>query len=718
MRTKTFFNYVVAALFCCCVTGMVTSCQSLMDTGSADNPSAENMLRQGVWTEHDTALGTAEYTEEQADALSNPEKYTDEELEAILSSIESIEEPPAVGMMVEGDKAYFFTYSAEGADNLVEGKISYDKDAKKGTIAFPAITGSPISGQTVNFTMVSEETMEFEFTYEGKKVTGSCAWLCDNLDNWGTDDEGDWKELEPYYKSIAETAGPDGSIDWSDSEAVTIEDVDDEGNIVEKEVTLTDLDKPLEWKEEVASARAGTRMVDAVLEGVSAGIETFTSIFEPDPVEEINAKLDAVLEKLDNALVNQQKMLENQQKMMAQLNEANARLIAIAETMKQQATIDIFNNRTQTYYNPLKLQNTAYFNSAFKLYNDNKSDLSKVKDKLGEYGKEWVGKNEEYMTLTWNYIEYLETVRHSTYGTGVAAIYDGLTFEKYPWEHMGIGDRQTYRANDMILIAKCLFMINLYAAYGGGSDIKKEGIYNNYNEQKPKLKKFCEFKVSDPDKFRVCQIPGAHFIMHKELQTYHYCGKDNKAPDPNHQGKTVCYRPEWHKAGSIKIENPEELRSKLISPNEFVTLCQYYTAAFATINKKSEKPQIIYAYAADILGNGHEMAAGAVFAEGLPKRNIAIMAYDKDRNTGNNNGIYFSPSRRELFLEMAPCLEYQYNYKNYLKNPNYPFTNKGYPVMWLGYPVYQNGNLIFLQNHKNNYYDNNYFAAIIIAKRY
>ena len=50
MRTKTFFNYVVAALFCCCVTGMVTSCQSLMDTGSADNPSAENMLKQGVWT--------------------------------------------------------------------------------------------------------------------------------------------------------------------------------------------------------------------------------------------------------------------------------------------------------------------------------------------------------------------------------------------------------------------------------------------------------------------------------------------------------------------------------------------------------------------------------------------------------------------------------------------------------------------------------------------
>ena len=92
MRTKTFFNYVVAALFCCCVTGMVTSCQSLMDTGSVDNPSAENMIKQGVWTEYDTALSASG-------------KYTEEELE----------EMPAVGMMVEGDKAYFFTYSESQA---------------------------------------------------------------------------------------------------------------------------------------------------------------------------------------------------------------------------------------------------------------------------------------------------------------------------------------------------------------------------------------------------------------------------------------------------------------------------------------------------------------------------------------------------------------------------------------------------------------------------
>ena len=608
MRTKTFFNYVVAALFCCCVTGMVTSCQSLMDTGSVDNPSAENMIKQGVWTEYDTALSASG-------------KYTEEELE----------EMPAVGMMVEGDKAYFFTYSAEGADDLVEGKISYNKDAGTGVIAFPAIKDSPVSGQTVSFKMVSDELMEFELTYEGEKVTGSCAWLCKDLSNWGTGDESDWKELEPYYKSIAETAGPDGSIDWSSSATVTVEDVDEEGNIVEKEVTLTDLDKPLVWNTG-ASARGGTRMVSAIIEGVSAGLEIFTSLFEPDPMEEINAKLDAVLGKLDN-------VLQNQQIMMAKLDKINALLVEIAQRMKQQATVDIFNNRTQTYYNPLKVQNTAYFNKAFKLYNDNKSNLGSVKDKLGEYAKEWVGNNEEYINLTWNYIEYLNTVQHSSYGTGMAAVYDGLTFDKYPWEHMGTGDRQTYRANDMIMIAKCLFMINLYAAYGGGSDIKKEGIYNNYNEQKPKLKEFCEFKVSNPNKFLVCQIPGAHFIMHKEIQKYDYRGKDvqigdvvlKEAPNTRYEDDAV-YRPKWHVAGSIKIENPKELKEKLIIKEEIQAIYKYFQSAVYPNAKE------IYWY--NMLIEGNNIAGGAVYSkrpEVSNGTNILLLATKDKRGMGMNS---------------------------------------------------------------------------------
>ena len=608
MRTKTIFNYVVAALFCCCVTGMFTSCKSQDDTGSANNPIAVNKIRQGIWTEYDTALSASG-------------KYTEEELE----------EMPAVGMMVEGDKAYFFTYSAEGADDLVEGKISYNKDAGTGVIAFPAIKDSPVSGQTVSFKMVSDELMEFELTYEGKKATGSCAWLCDNLDNWGTGDESDWKELEPYYQAIAETAGPDASIDWSGSATVTVQDVDEEGNIVEKEVTVTDLDKPLVWNTG-ASARGGTRMVSAIIEGISAGLEIFTSLFEPDPMEEINAKLDAVLGKLDN-------VLQNQQIMMAKLDEINGRLIEIAQRMKQQETVNIFNTRNADFYNKLKVQNTAYFNKAFELYNDNKSNLGSVKDKLGEYAKEWVGKNEEYINLTWNYIEYLNTVQHSSYGTGMAAIYDGVTFDKYPWEHMGIGDRQTYRANDMIMIAKCLFMINLYAAYGGGSDIKKEGIYNNYNEQKPKLKEFCEFKVTNPDKFLVCQIPGAHFIMHKEIQKYDYRGKDvqigdlvlKEAPNTRYEDDVV-YRPKWHVAGSIKIENPKELKEKLIIKEEIQAIYKYFQSAVYPNAKE------IYWY--NMLIEGNNIAGGAVYSkrpEVSNGTNILLLATKDKRGMGMNS---------------------------------------------------------------------------------
>ncbi len=258
---KKLFNYLAAAMLCCSTLFTLSSCQVTEDKPVITPPTEAVLLKQGIWTEHDTAL-------------EGSDKYTAEELEQM----------PAVGMMVEGDRAYFFTYSAEGADDLVEGKISYNKDAGTGVIAFPAIKDSPVSGQTVSFKMASDEAMDFEFTYEGKKVTGSCAWLCDNLDNWGTGDESDWKELVPYYQAIAETAGPDASIDWSDSEAVTVEEVDEEGNIVEKEVTVTDLAEPLVWDDGSAPV-AKTRMVTAVLEGVSAGLEMFTSLFEPDPLE-------------------------------------------------------------------------------------------------------------------------------------------------------------------------------------------------------------------------------------------------------------------------------------------------------------------------------------------------------------------------------------------------------------------------------------------------
>ena len=598
MRTKKFFNYLASAIIVCCATCMITSCQGLMDAivGTEDKPvttpttptNDAAQLKQGIWTEFDEALLTSG-------------KYTEDELAQM----------PTVAMWIQGDKGYFFTYTAETVSETVEGQISYNKSANTGTITFPTIAGSAISGQTVNFSMTSDETMQFEFTYEGQKTTGTCAWLCENLDNWSSEiTDADWKELMAYYDAIS-AEGPDASIDWSGSATVKVEDVDDEGNPVEKKVTVTDLE---------ASARAGTRI--AITSAITTGLKIFGSLFEEDPNEQINAKLDAVLGKLDNVLANQQVM-------MAKLDEINGRLIEIAQRMEKTEIVNMFNNRNEKFYNKLKVQNRKYFDSAYKLYKEDKNA-----PKLGQYAKAWVGKDEQFANLTWEYIEYLTTVEHTGYGKGLDRIYDGLVFDKYPWEHMGIGDRKSYRAYDLTMIAKCLFMISLYSAYGGLNDVEKEGLYNSYKGYKPQLKAFSEFKISDPDKFRVCQIKGAHFIMHKEIQTYNYVGNNNECPHPNIYGANGIYRPKWHEAGSIKIENPEELKSKLIHTSEMDAVSKFYDPDTGRMSW------------VDMLVKGKDNAGGAVISNKQIGNDPSLLLY----NPGGRNGAAIVEHRDEQAL--------------------------------------------------------------------
>ena len=630
MRRELFALFAAAAL----LLGM-SAC------ANEDNPSSSEQeetvvapaqLKQGIWTEYDEALLTSG-------------KYTEEQLAQI----------PTVGMEIKGDKGYFFTYTADDISEAVEGQINYDNKTGKGTITFPAIKDNPLSDQTVSFSMTTDETMEFEFTYEGQKTTGTCAWLCENLDNWSSDitDE-DWKELMTYYEQYDEKAGPDASIDWSDSEV--------EG-----------LDEPLVWNED-ALAPAGTRAI-GIGTVVSMGLKVLGSLFEEDPNEAINAKLDAVLGKLDQVLTNQQQM-------MAKVNELNGRLIAIAQKMKQTETVNILNNRNEKFYNPLKVCNTAYFDAAFKLYNDNKSDLSQVKTKLGEYAKTWVGNNEEYITLTWNYIEYLKTVQHSSYGIGMDRIYDGLTFDKYPWEHLGTGDRLNYRAYDMFMITKCLFMINLYAAYGSGlSDIKKEGIYNNYNSYKPQLKQFCEFTVANPDEFRVCQIPGAHFVMHKELQKYNFCGANNKCPHPDYCGNDAAYHPTWHEKGKIKIENPKALKSKLITRDEADAIFKYY----APNNEKIWWTNMIVS---------GKTAGGADYAQAPSYDEPCLMLYDP-QNRNNDNGVNLAGAARNE-ITLGPVM----------RRPN------------INWRVYMGWIETFTPQLKWSTYKNIDYYAAIVEKRY
>ena len=588
MSINKIYHFFVATILLC-GTGVIISCSSDdsdSDGGSIAKPA---VLKQGIWTEYDTVLVASG-------------KYT----------MEQLAQMPTVGMWIEGDKGYFFTYTGEETSEPVEGQVSYDNTKGKGSITFPAIIGNPLSGQTVNFKMTSDETMEFELSYGGQTTTATFAWLCDDLSNWSSDitDE-DWLALMADYQLIPETAGPDASIDWSKS--VEIEVTDDEGNPVK--VKVDDLDKPLVWEEDaVAPARTRAIGVGTV---VSVGLKILGALFKDDSSEK---KLDAITEKVD-------KVLQGQQEMLKKLNEYNNRLTAIAEQMQKQATIDIINERNKTYYNPLKVRNRSYFDDAYELYTTKKNELSQEdKKNLGRYAEKWVGSNNKYINLTWQYMEYLTTVQHSTYGTGIDKIYDGMIYDEYPWEHLGTEDRKCYRGNDLLMITKCLFMICLYSTYCDLDDIDKKALYKNYNAYRPQLEKFCEFKVTNPDEFRVCQIPGAHFVMHKELQKYNYCGKDNKAPDV--RDRNSAYRPEWHEAGSIKIDNPKSLKEKLIRVSEATAIHKYYQSLY---NKRD-----IWWY--EMLVKGGEKAAGAVYSKkpsGVSNNRLGLLLYLHDQPQDN-----------------------------------------------------------------------------------
>ena len=180
MRRDFFALFAAAAL----LLGM-SACSTVDNPSSGGGNAQEDpvvapaQLKQGVWTEYDSLLVASG-------------KYTAEELA----------EMPTVGMWIQGDKGYFFTYTAEDMSETVEGQISYNNNTGKGTITFPAIQDSPLSGQTVNFTATSDEEVEFELTYEGQKTTATIAWLCENLDNWSSNitDE-DWLALISRMKT-------------------------------------------------------------------------------------------------------------------------------------------------------------------------------------------------------------------------------------------------------------------------------------------------------------------------------------------------------------------------------------------------------------------------------------------------------------------------------------------------------------------------------------
>ena len=668
MKKKLFAFFAAAVL----LLGMsACSNEDNPSSGQGETDSKPAQLKQGIWTEYD-------------EALIKSGKYTAEQLAQM----------PTVAMWLQGDKGYFFTYTAEDMSETVEGQIKYNNKTGRGIITFPTIKDSPLSGQKVNFSMTSDEVMQFDYTYEGQKITGHCAWLCENLDNWSSDitDE-DWKALMAEYENIKAELGPDASIDWSDSE-------------------VADLDEPMVWNDDFAATRAGTRAV-GVGTVISIGAKILGALFEedkPDPNKVINDKLDAITgklnvatEKLDQALLNQENMMKQMNvqfdKIEEHFDKVNARLIAISDKIDKSEAVKIFNDRNTQYYNKLKAQN-PYFDKAYKLYNDNKDDLSKVSADLGELATLWVDKEngEEFLKLTWGYLDYLSTVQHNKYGAGMAKIYDGLTFDKYPWEHNGTGDRQNYRSYDMFMITRCFFMINLYATYADGlSKFKKEAIYENYDTYKKKFQEFCEFKITNPDEFIVCQIPGAHFVMHKEIQKYYYKGKNNEAPNPEVHGPNAVYRPEWHQAGSVKIDNAYEVPAKLINCSEAEAIFNYFKSAVYPTGAFRWMQMLVEG----------DKSAGAVLAK-QPENVMTqpfcmkLLLYDPLYNKDDINGV----ERKDNSLWIGPLAGISMDNK---------WQKHGHQMGYIETP--QKGKMLWGRNGSQYDSDLSYYAAIV-EKRY
>lgn len=236
-----------------------------------------------------------------------------------------------------------------------------------------------------------------------------------------------------------------------------------------------------------------------------------------------------------------------------------------------------------------------------------------------------------------------------------------------------------------------------------------------------RLKEFCMFNIADSNEFLVCQIPNAHFVMYKELQKYNFglgrysdlhrsslMGNGRKAPNPA-LGRDAIYRPEWHEAGSVKIENPKELQSKLISTDEALTIHSYYESYTKQEKVWWHKFMVEGTKIKDKENNDIEMAGGAVYSQkpsGVKDNTLFLMLSQKNNS---KNGFFDWPMigwpnsfGSEWHIEILPFMtEYKQAIRTeigYLRNDR--FLSNSYRSYW------------------EKYLENKEFYAAIVAKRY
>jgi hypothetical protein len=150
--------------------------------------------------------------------------------------------------------------------------------------------------------------------------------------------------------------------------------------------------------------------------------------------------------------------------------------------------------------------------------------------------------------------------------------------------------------------------------------------------------------------------------MHKQLQKYHYYQKNStkvsgdlflwngEVPHPDLYGRDAVYRPEWHEAGKIKIENPEELKSKLITTKEILAIYNYYSAVKGFFEKFEHLwMDMLVSKDNSKISGGAEYPKKSVGALPPYWPRLLLIELDSQKNTTNGvrkngNEIYIGPS--------------------------------------------------------------------------
>ncbi len=283
-------------------------------------------------------------------------------------------------------------------------------------------------------------------------------------------------------------------------------------------------------------------------------LETLVSCFYTDPTSQ---KLEDILN---------------------QVSALNDKLNEVEQLIKKENYEFYINQRTNDFCDPLTNYSQKYSDALAEAVKA-KSDSTVIARILNEWHDDSngaiSGKLGGPMDAAANYMDFLMNTLVDQ--TNLYQIYDIYTFNCVPWAIMGYDFRQGLRACDLALIHSNAQMAMMYASiHHWENDLIHKNDVAKLNEKYQKFLKFCDANPVDVTDNVVCQIPGAHFVMKKDLIYRNY----NIPPMNWYTVGSRFYHDESTTAdlvyyGGMNM-SVQQFKQKQITPNELTSIVNYY----------------------------------------------------------------------------------------------------------------------------------------------